>query len=71
MISIELKSVDVSSKFVNLADNIIEGYMCLAVFVAIHVVYNVIGKFLDAPCVVCQCHGISLKRPVRHRKSAN
>lgn len=59
--------VDVPANLVDLPFKFIEEYMCPGVFLAIHVLLNVIGKSLDVLDVISQCHGITLKRTARKR----
>ncbi|MBA7630454.1 hypothetical protein ES703_37976 [subsurface metagenome] len=59
--------VDVPANLVDLPFDVIEDQVCPLVFFAINVMNNIIGKCLDVPCVICQCHGISLKRTARKR----
>lgn len=66
-----LKMVDVPANSVDPLSEFIEDQMCSVVFFAVNVVNNVIGKRLDTPCVICECHGISLKKPARLRMGAD
>jgi len=59
--------LDVPAYFVDLPFEIIEDQVCPLVFLAVNVVDDVIGICLDVSNVICQCHGISLKRLARKR----
>ena len=53
-----MKLFDVPAQFMAFRFNVIDGTMCLFVFPGVGKVNNVAGKFLDAPCVVSECHDI-------------
>jgi len=56
---------DVPSKRVNLRLQFIKGDVCLFVFLVIDQDRNGTGKFLDALCVVGQCHDIAPKQKTK------
>jgi len=60
-----LKIVDVPSKRLNLRLNFIEDDMCIFVFFVIDQDRKGTGKFIDALCVVGQCHGIAPKNKLK------
>jgi hypothetical protein len=59
--------VDVPACCMDLAFELIEPKVCHLIVFVVDQVDNVTGKFLDAPDVVSDCHGISFKRTTRLR----
>jgi len=57
--------VDVPVCQADLLFDIIEGAVSLWVFPFVGKFNNFQGKILDAPCVVCDCHGIAPKNKLK------
>ncbi len=67
-IGIQLEIVDVPADSMELRFDVIEGAVCLLVFSVVAQTSHGTGKHSDEPCVVSQCHGISLNWLARMRK---